>query len=171
MKNFCVFVGGPIQHAIDADGGFHAMTRHRIETAIATLRSRGYRVISAHQYENFGERDVSGRFQDVCSRDFQWMRQCDIFVAVLPLDGNGKVIHSASTSVELGWASAMNKPIVLICDPSPVYSHLVTGLDALARVAKIDINRGDMGSVLCDTVAALLSAAPEAAVSSRLFSE
>ena len=169
MKDYCVFVGGPIQHAINAEGVFHALTRSTIEAAIASLRSRGYRVISAHQHENFGERDVSGKFQDICSRDFQWMRQCDIFVAVLPLDGNGKVIHSAGTSVELGWASAMNKPIVLICDPSPIYSHLVIGLDAVARVAKIDINRGDMGSLLCDTVIALLGATP--AASPRLFSE
>jgi nucleoside 2-deoxyribosyltransferase len=101
------------------------------------LRRQGHKVLSAHLYENFGEMDVSGRVQEVCSRDFQWMRQCDLFVAVLPLDRDGNVICSSGTSVELGWASAMGKPIVLVCDPEAKYSHLVIGLDAVARVATV----------------------------------
>ena len=158
MKDYCVFVGGPIQHAIYPDGAFHALTRSAIETAIDGLRSQGYQVLSAHEHENFGEMDVREKFQEVCFRDFQWMQKCNVFVAILPLDENGKVVHSAGTSIELGWASAMDKPIVLICDPAPIYSHLVIGLDAVTRVAKIDINREDMDSALCDAVAALLGA-------------
>jgi nucleoside 2-deoxyribosyltransferase len=156
MTDYCVFVGGPIQHAIGPDKVFHAPTRSVIETSTAVLRDHGYRVLSAHEHENFGEMDVSGKFQWVCSRDFQWMLQCDVFVAVLPLDENGKAIYSAGTSVELGWASAMGKPIVLVCDPAPIYSHLVIGLDAVARVTKVDINRADLGSALCDAVGTLV---------------
>lgn len=158
MKDVCVFVGGPIQHAFDLDGVFHVQTRSAIELSIASLRDQGYRVLSAHEYESFGEMDVSGKFHEVCSRDFQWIRRCDVFVAVLPLDENGKVIYSAGTSVELGWASAMGKPIVLVCDPAPIYSHLVIGLDVVTRTSKVDINRVDLGSALCDAVASLLDA-------------
>lgn len=155
-KHDWVFVGGPIQKAVSPDGSFHALTRSAIETAIDGLRKRGYRVLSAHEYENFGEMDVSKKFQEVCSRDFQWMKQCNVFVAVLPVDENGKVVYSTGTFVELGWASAMGKPIVIVCDPAPIYSHLVIGLDAVARVKKIDINRKDLGSTICCAVALLL---------------
>ncbi len=155
-KEACVFVGGPIQNAIGPDGSFHAATRSTILTVIAALRNRGHRILSAHLFENFGEMDVSGQYQEVCHRDFQWMRQCDLFVAVLPLDGAGNVICSSGTAVELGWASAMGKPIALVCDVSSRYSHLVIGLDAVARVAKIDINRLDLDAALCRAVADLL---------------
>lgn len=156
MIEYCVFVGGPIQYAIDGDGLFHAPTRSILNTVLEGLRKQGIRVLSAHEHEDFGEMDVSGKFQEVCLRDFKWMEQCDVFVAVLPLDGNGKVIYSAGTSVELGWASAMGKPIVLICDPAPVYSHLLVGLDAVARVIKIDINQTDLITTLQNVVIALL---------------
>lgn len=151
-----IFVGGPIQNAIGQDGSFCARTRFAIERSIAGLRHRGYKVLSAHLYENFGEMDMCGKCQEVCSRDFQWMRQCDLFVAVLPLDRGGNVICSSGTSVELGWASVMGKPIVLVCDPEAKYSHLVIGLDAVARVAKIDINGRDFDTALCGAVAAML---------------
>lgn len=153
-----IFVGGPIQHAIAADKTFHAGARSAIETVLLALGRGGHRLLSAHLFENFGEMDVTGMFQDVCRRDFRWMHQCQLFVAVLPLDGNGKAIQSSGTAVELGWASAMGKPIVIVCDPAPVYSHLVTGLDAIARVAKVDINRFDLGEAVCEAVRDLLHA-------------
>ena len=84
------------------------------------------------------------------------MLQCDLFVAILPLDADGNVIHSGGTSIELGWASAMGKPIILVCDPAPKYSHLVIGLDAVAKLTKIDINRLDLAVALCDTIRMIL---------------
>ena len=151
-----VFVGGPIQYAVKSDGSFHAGTRGAIERVIASLADAGHEVLSAHVYENFGEMDVSGMFQQVCLRDHLWMRQCDVFVAVLPLDQDGNVIHSAGTSVELGWASALGKPIVLVCDTEPKYSHLVIGLDAVARVIKVDIDHEDLGDAVSRAVIGLL---------------
>jgi hypothetical protein len=156
IRDHIIFVGGPIQHAIRRQGSFHAPTRLKIETVIAGLRNGGYKVRSAHEYEDFGRMDVNGKSREVCSRDFRWMRQCDLFVAVLPVDEGGAVIHSAGTMVELGWASTMEKPIVLVCDPSQLYSHLVTGLGAVAPVAKIDINLPDLVSDVCGAVAGLL---------------
>lgn len=157
IRKTCVFVGGPIQHAMSPAGDFHRPTRTVIEAAIAGLKDEGYKVLSAHVHEKFGEMDVSDKFQEVCSRDYAWMRQCDVFVAILPLNQGGKVIHSAGTSVELGWASAMGKPIVLVCDPTPIYSHLVIGLDAVARVAKLDINLTDLPFSICEAIKRLLS--------------
>lgn len=139
-----VFVGGPIQYATDEMGRFHLPTRDIIEAIIGGLSKDGHHVLSAHIHENFGEMDVNGMFREVCLRDHSWMCCCDVFVAILPLDEKGRVIHTVGTSVELGWASTMGKPIILVCDPAPVYSHLVVGLDAVANVTKLDINRPDL---------------------------
>jgi nucleoside 2-deoxyribosyltransferase len=119
---------------------------------ISGLAEEGHQILSAHLHEGFGEMDVSGKFQEVCARDYRWMRQCDVFVAVLPLDANGNVVVSNGTSVELGWASAIGKPIVIVCDPAPKYSHLVIGLDAIARVVKVDIGRPDLAVAVCDAI-------------------
>ena len=155
-KQVCLFVGGPIQYATRSDGSFHGETRAVIERIVAALVERGHKILSAHLHERFGEMDVSGKFQEVCSRDYRWMLQCDLFVAVLPLDGKGNVIFSSGTSIELGWASAMGKPIILVCDPAPKYSHLIIGLDAIANVIKIDINRTDLTAAVCDTAVRML---------------
>lgn len=148
----CVFVGGPIQNAIGPDGVFNAEIRHLIESVSKALKKANCHIISAHVYENFGEMDVRGKFQDVCARDYQWMRECDLFLAILPLASNGKVICTSGTFVELGWASAMGKPIVLVRDPAPKYSHLIEGLDVVTQVAEMYINEKDFEEVLCHTV-------------------
>ena len=157
VKPTCVFVGGPIQHAIGADGCFDDGIRRVIERVISGLVEQGHKVLSAHLHERFGEMDGRGKFQEVCARDYRWMRQCDAFVAVLPLDANGNVVVSNGTSVELGWASAMGKPIVIVCDPAPKYSHLIIGLDAIADVVKIDIDRPDLAAAVCEAIGQFLS--------------
>ncbi len=152
----CVFVGGPVQNAIGLDGVFNAEIRHLIESVLKALKKANYRIISSHVYEDFGKMDVSGKFREVCARDYQWMRECDLFLAILPLDSTGEVISSSGTSVELGWASAMEKPIVLVRDPAPKYSHLIAGLDAVTQVTEVYINEKDFEAVLCYAVAQIL---------------
>ena len=148
----CVFVGGPIQNAIGPDGIFNVEIGHLIKSVLKALKKASCHIVSAHVYENFGEMDVRGKFQQVCARDYQWMRECDLFLAILPLDSHGKAIYTSGTFVELGWASAMGKPIVLVRDPAPKYSHLIAGLDAVTRVAEVYINEKKFEEVLCQTV-------------------
>lgn len=156
-RGSCVFVGGPIQNAVGGDGCFHGPTRSTVELVIESLTLDGHAVLSAHVHENFGELDVRGMSREVCLRDFGWMRQCDLFVAVLPLDELQNVIHSSGTAIELGWASALGRPVVLVCDPAPKYSHLILGLHAVTRTIALDINRSDLGEALREAVAMLLS--------------
>ena len=100
--------------------------------------------------------DVNGKSREVCSRDYQWMRECDIFIAILPLDSNGEMISTSGTSVELGWASAMGKPIVLVRDPAPKYSHLVLGLDVVTQVTEVYIDEEHFEVALCHAVAQMV---------------
>lgn len=137
------FVGGPIQYAIESDGVFNVKLQQLIKNVISKSQNMGYKVLSAHVYEKFGEMNVSGMYAEVCSRDFKWMNDCDVFIAILPLKPNGEIIHSSGTSVELGWASALNKKIVIIRDSAQKYSHLVAGLHAIANVKELFLNNKD----------------------------
>ena len=40
----CIFVGGPIQHAIRPDGAFHSGTRSIIELAIGAIEASGHTI-------------------------------------------------------------------------------------------------------------------------------
>ena len=44
------------------------------------------------------------------------MLDCDIYVAILSTNENKEFIRSDGTFIEIGWAYALNKPIVLIVD-------------------------------------------------------
>jgi nucleoside 2-deoxyribosyltransferase len=138
-----VFIGGPIQNAIESNGSFDIKLKQLIKNVISISQTNGYKVLSAHVYENFGEMDVSGKYAEVCRRDFNWMKECDVFIAVFPLKPSGEIIHSSGTCVELGWASVLKKRIVIIRDSATSYSHLIAGLDAIADVKELFLNNTD----------------------------
>jgi len=81
---------------------------------------------------------MSEKYFDVCQRDFAWMLRAKAFIAVLPPDRSGEPIRTDGTCVELGWASALGKPIVIVRQLSDRHSHLVRGLPKIANVIEID---------------------------------
>ncbi|MFI5943079.1 nucleoside 2-deoxyribosyltransferase [Streptomyces uncialis] len=135
-----VFVGGPIQHAI-RDDGFHTPLQDAISGIIGRVTAVGATVFSAHVAEKFGEDTPLFTPDQVSVRDLGWMRRCDVFVPVLPVDGDGDLMRTDGTHVELGWASALGKPIVVVT-PAPLAanaSHLLRGLPSVADVTVLDL--------------------------------
>lgn len=132
-----VFVGGPIQHAF-SDKIFNNSLHNLIETVLSKLENEGFNVLSAHRFESYGQMDVEELKKEVCARDFNWMKSCDAFVAVLPAEKNMLPVRTDGTCVELGWASALGKKIVIIGTPEGKYSHLVAGLSATARTSYVE---------------------------------
>ncbi|MEU7576097.1 nucleoside 2-deoxyribosyltransferase [Streptomyces sp. NPDC041068] len=140
LTGVSVFVGGPIQHAI-RDDGFHQPLRHAIRDIIAAASAVHGTVFSAHVVEKFGVDTPLFSPDQVSVRDFDWMRRCDVFVPVLPVDGAGELMRTDGTHVELGWASALGKPIVVVT-PVPLAanaSHLLRGLPSVADVTVLDL--------------------------------
>jgi nucleoside 2-deoxyribosyltransferase len=133
-----VLVGGPIQYAIGADGNFDQGLESAVRAITATLESNGLRVLSAHLVEGFGNEDLAGKSQEVATRDYGWVLTCDVFVAVLPAAEGGRPYRSDGTCVEIGWAAAHKKPVVLVLDSEAEYSHLVQGLSAITHVRRVD---------------------------------
>ncbi|MDX3382452.1 hypothetical protein PV682_13405 [Streptomyces niveiscabiei] len=139
-----VFVGGPIQHAIHGDG-FHQPLRRTIRGIVDAVSAAHGTVFSAHVAERFGADTSQFSPDQVSVRDFGWMRRCDVFVPVLPVDGAGELIRTDGTHVELGWASALGRPIVVVT-PLPMAagaSHLLRGLPSVADVTLFDLAEAD----------------------------
>jgi nucleoside 2-deoxyribosyltransferase len=134
-----VFVGGPIQHAIEADG-FYSPLQRALRGIIEAVEKANGTVFSAHVAEKFGADTALFSPRQVSVRDFNWMQRCDVFVPVLPVHGDA-LLRTDGTHVELGWASAMRKPIMLVTRQPVVSSasHLLRGLPAIADVWLFDV--------------------------------
>ena len=134
-----VFVGGPIQH-VKLHSDLCTSLRNLITSVLYELEGDGYQIFSAHRAEAFGLDTDKFSSHEIAMRDFQWMRSCESFVAILPTGRDG-AFRTDGTHIELGWASAMGKPIVAVV-PLPLpesYTHLLRGLGAVARVDFVDI--------------------------------
>lgn len=104
-----------------------------ITNLIQYLEGKGYDVHNAHKRESWGKNFMS---PEECTKiDFDEIKSCDLFIAFL-----GKAA-SPGTHIEIGWASAFGKPIVLLLFNSEKdYAYLVRGLYTIGNVKKIIYN-------------------------------
>jgi hypothetical protein len=122
-----VFIGGPFKGMIDpGTGSIIPEYRSRYELLAAFFTQAGWLVHNAHRSEGWGLNTVPDR---ACTeRDFQWMHDCDLFIA---FPGSPA---SPGTHVEIGWATAMAKPTILLLEAMESYAALVTGLSSIALI-------------------------------------
>ena len=141
LRDLKIFIGGPIQFAI-RDDGFHEVLRHTIEQAADVVRQMNGQVLSAHAVERFGLDTPAFTPEMVSKRDFAWMQECDIFMPVLPVLPDQNLLRTDGTHIELGWACALRRPILLVTELPIVAnaSHLLKGLEHVCQVAKLDIH-------------------------------
>lgn len=142
MKGKSVFLGGPIQYAMSLDGNFDEKIKYTIKQLINMFECKGYKVYSAHVAERFGELTQDLKCDQVCLRDFNWMKHCDIYIAFLPKDESGSYVRSDGTYVEIGWASQLGKPIILVGEVlmCSQLSMLVRGLGSITSFEYLDID-------------------------------
>jgi len=135
-----VVIGGPIQHASGDAGHFNRHLKRLILYVATILEKASYRVLSAHIAEDFGNLALVDSAELVL-RDYGWMQLCDVYIALFIKNYSQQYIRSDGTHVEIGWASAMHKPIILLGDdvPSKENSHLVRGLGAISHVRFVSI--------------------------------
>ncbi len=155
FSNLKIFVGGPIQHALKLKVLDNNLQIH-IKSAIHLLESLGAEVFSAHRTEQFGGTTHLFTPEEVSLRDRQWMERCNIFVAVLPVcPQQKKLLRTDGTHIELGWASALQRPIILLTEKpfDDSASHLLKGLSTISQVYHVSLNDFMHDpSVLSDTI-------------------
>jgi 16S rRNA G966 N2-methylase RsmD len=86
----------------------------RILQNIAWLTEAGHEVLSAHATDKFGEHPWD---QDFVQRDLSWAEACDCQVVMLPTDGEHRYYRSDGTMLEMGYALAKGKPVIVLAEP------------------------------------------------------
>ncbi|MFB9775068.1 nucleoside 2-deoxyribosyltransferase [Brevibacterium otitidis] len=128
-----MFLAGPFKALVDSD--IHVMRGSDIDkyaSIIDYFETRGWDVHCAHRREDWG-RDFMEPSE--CTRiDYTEIAACDVFIA---FPGSPA---SPGTHIEIGWASAWKKPIILLLEKDQEYAFLIRGLSAVADVEMITID-------------------------------
>lgn len=132
-----VFLGGPFKALVDESGTMRAEERARYEALISGLEGAGCHVDNAHRRESWGAAFLSP--EECTRRDFEEIAASDVVVA---FPGSPP---SPGTHVEIGWASALGKPLVLLLEQdTAAYAFLIQGLHTVAAVCIIEVAAGEV---------------------------
>ena len=132
------FVGGPFKALVDPTTSRMSDTEiTRLERLIAYLESLGYEVYNAHKREAWGQTFLPP--EECTRRDYEEIAASELFVA---FPGSPP---SPGTHVEIGWASALGKRMVLLLEDGATYAFLVEGLASVADVTLLRVPPGSDG--------------------------
>lgn len=101
-----------------------------------------------HHYEGDLDTDtylLSGEPHAIAARDFHDVRICDAIFAYLPMSPYGL---SLGTVMELGWASALRKPTVIVTDDEKVSQHPLLRVQPCWILPDIDLGIAAINSIL-----------------------
>lgn len=136
-----VFLGGPFSTALKkvSDGLRFAdeTLRANIEAALAAVRSTDVELLSSHVTDGWGEIDYD---VDFAERDLRWVEYCDTYIALLPEDAAGQPHRTDGTFIEIGYAMATGKDVVLVVDnpANPNWSYFARNLMDSPRVRRVN---------------------------------
>ncbi|MGW1293036.1 hypothetical protein [Streptomyces sp. NPDC002533] len=125
-----VFLAAPFVQFIDpADGVVQPHWRQRLSALRGALLDAGHAVFNAHHNEGWGEWGLPP--QECVPSDFRAMQCADL---VLAYPGTPP---STGVALELGWASALRKPVALLLDPNTTYSPMISALGEISPVLQL----------------------------------
>jgi nucleoside 2-deoxyribosyltransferase len=119
---------------------------------VSGLRRAGFEVDNAHEREAWGAQLMTP--EKALIYDFEAIADADVLVAYIG------VPPSPGVQMELGFAAARQKPIVIITDSGLPLPYLVNGLSAATRVLFLD---HDAAQILVDRLTEQLPAFVKAA--------
>jgi nucleoside 2-deoxyribosyltransferase len=128
-----VFLAAPsLRLTGPADGVFSLALRGRINAGREALLDAGVSVFSTHHDDVWATRGV-GIGMRVPSA-FRAMQSADLAIAYVgsPL--------SAGVGMELGWATALRKPVVLLVDKAVAHSPMISTLEEVSPVLPLEFD-------------------------------
>ncbi|MGN7382681.1 Nucleoside 2-deoxyribosyltransferase [Chlamydia abortus] len=132
-----IFLAYPFTQLLREDGLLEGKATSFLNQAIDALTANGYSVFSAQKREAFGLELMT---PEVATKlDFIEMQKADLVVAFpgwFPISGG---VH-----VELGWASALSRPLILFLHKEQEYSPLVMGLGTVTQVKEVRFGNEDL---------------------------
>jgi nucleoside 2-deoxyribosyltransferase len=96
-----------------------------ITDLIKWLEKKGVSVFSAHRREEWGRKKYSN--ENIVCTDYDALQHCDVFIAYVD---NTK---SIGVPIEIGWASAMDKKIIIISTNNCEVPFFMKGLSAICH--------------------------------------
>lgn len=131
-----LFLAGPFKALVDKEtGSIPDSDRIRFESLIDRLERDGYQVHNAHRREGWGAAFLTP--EECTWLDFEEISGCDVFVAFPGAPA------SPGTHIEIGWASVLRKPIVLLLEKGQEYAFLIQGLHTIADVHYLTVSAGE----------------------------
>ncbi|MFH1917083.1 MAG: nucleoside 2-deoxyribosyltransferase [Nanoarchaeota archaeon] len=107
----------------------HDEKKRNLEDLIKVVQDCGYQVRNAHYREEWGAKWMD---PEICTPlDYEDIKASLVLIAI---PGNPA---SGGVHIELGWASALNKRIILLLENNKHYSNLVEGLGTVTNVSYI----------------------------------
>jgi len=145
-----IFFAYPFTQLIESKTGLcDDTTVGFINTVIRKFNADGHSVFSAHLREKFGEEIMDAK--TATRLDYDEMVTTDMVVAF-----PGQFPISGGVHVEMGWASALKKPIVLLLHAEQQYSPMIEGLHTVTNVKYIrfnhNYNENDIISLIFNSV-------------------
>jgi len=125
-----IFLAAPFSNVYRSRlGKVDSRFRKRLETIIKLIMKEGHDVISAHLRENWGQNLMPP--SEFVPLDFNLIKECDLVIAYISDQPSG-------VYVELGWASALKKKIIVLTDqPISQLSPLVQELPRITQAVII----------------------------------
>lgn len=131
-----VFVAAPFWRFLQmANGVVPDGERQKIMQVIEYFEALGCEVHNAHRREGWGTQLMEPL--EFTRHDYDGIAASDLFVAFPGAPA------SPGTHVELGWASALGKPMVVIMEADEEYAGLVVGLGSVGVVEEVVYRPGD----------------------------
>jgi nucleoside 2-deoxyribosyltransferase len=122
MSKTKIFLGTPITPLLGSDGLFDKKAMNHLKIILNDLKSCEFDVFCAIEREEWGHALMEGIECTVL--DYKGLEESDIFLA-FPNSSYG--VH-----MELGWASALQKPIIMVVNEDiGVKTSLVEGLNTV----------------------------------------
>ena len=134
------FLGGPFSAAltvVDGRVSFDPRLKAIIDKVLGCFQELGCSVFSSHAAESYG---ANVDEQTLVERDYQWVKDCDVYIALLPLDASGQPYRTDGTFVETGLALALHKHVFLVIEnpAHPSQSYFIRNLGKVGDVHVLD---------------------------------
>ena len=131
-----IFLAAPFKACVDPlSGDLVEPLKRRLLSLTQFFEEMGFFVFNAHKREGWGREMMT---PEVCTRtDFEQIGESEWLVAI---PGSPA---SPGTHIEIGWASAMGKRIVLLLEKGGEYAFLVRGLHTVADVTYVHFDGDD----------------------------
>jgi nucleoside 2-deoxyribosyltransferase len=125
IKKKVAFLAAPFSQKFNrAEGVNDISLRRTLEAILRLLKDNEYEVRSAHLREDWGNNPMSPSV--FVPLDYEWIGESDLFIAYVDNTSSGLFI-------EIGWASALRKNIVILSQQGISLSPMIYGLGEMTR--------------------------------------